>query len=147
MEFDKIKELMKEFEESNIHKLEVEHGEFKIKMSKEEKQYIDAAVAPLREVRVPSEDKLVVEREEKNEVVEGCKISAPLVGTFYSASSPDTAPFVKVGDFVKTGQVVCIIEAMKVMNEIVAPHDGVIVEILVNNEDMVEFDQTLMLLK
>lgn len=70
-------------------------------------------------------------------------IKAPMVGTFYSASSPDAEPFVKVGDYVKKGDIVCVIEAMKLMNEVEAEEDGEIVEILVNNEEMVEYGQDL----
>jgi acetyl-CoA carboxylase biotin carboxyl carrier protein len=75
------------------------------------------------------------------------KIVSPMVGTFYASSSPDKAAFVKVGDKVKKGQTVCIIEAMKLMNEIESDHDGEIVKILVTNEQMVEFGQPLFLVK
>lgn len=74
----------------------------------------------------------------------GVAITAPMVGTFYAAPSPDDAPFVKVGDSVAVGQVVCIIEAMKLMNEIEAETSGKITEICVNNGDSVEFGQVLM---
>lgn len=75
------------------------------------------------------------------------KIVSPMVGTFYASPSPDKSSFVKVGDKVKKGQTVCIIEAMKLMNEIESDHDGEIVKILVNNEQMVEFGQPLFLVK
>lgn len=70
-------------------------------------------------------------------------VTSPLVGVFYSASSPDAEPFVKVGDQVKKGQVLGIIEAMKLMNEIESEYDGVVEAILVNNEDTVEYGQPL----
>lgn len=75
------------------------------------------------------------------------KIVAPMVGTFYSQPAPDKPSFVKVGDQVKKGQTICIIEAMKLMNEIESEHDGEIVKVLVNNEGMVEFGQPLFLIK
>lgn len=75
------------------------------------------------------------------------QLLSPMVGTFYAQSSPEKPPFVKVGDTVKKGQTICIIEAMKLMNEIESEYDGVIVEVLVDNEDMVEFGQPLFLLK
>ena len=85
---------------------------------------------------------------EKTEAVaaapKGKPITAPMVGTFYSAPSPDDAPFVKVGDSIATGQVVCIIEAMKLMNEIEAEASGKITEICVKNGESVEFGQFLM---
>ena len=70
-------------------------------------------------------------------------VTAPIVGTFYSAPSPDAPPFVKVGDRVRSGQVLCIIEAMKLMNEIEAEAAGTVVEILVRNEEPVEYGQVL----
>ncbi len=83
--------------------------------------------------------------EQKSETQhKGTPIKAPMVGTFYSAPSPDDAPFVKVGDNIATGQVICIIEAMKLMNEIEAEASGKITEICVNNGDSVEFGQVLM---
>lgn len=75
------------------------------------------------------------------------KLVSPMVGTFYAAPSPDKPAFAKVGDKIKKGQPVCIIEAMKLMNEIESEFDGEIVKILVNNEEMVEFGQPLFLLK
>ena len=71
-------------------------------------------------------------------------INSPIVGTFYDSPSPDDGPFAKVGDVVSKGQPLCIIEAMKLMNEITAEISGEIVEILVKNEDMVQYDQAIM---
>ena len=76
----------------------------------------------------------------------GKSIKAPLVGTFYAAPSPDQPPFVQVGDTVKKGDVVLIIESMKLMNEVTSDVDGVVQEILVKNGDAVEYDQPLMIL-
>ncbi|WP_261664194.1 acetyl-CoA carboxylase biotin carboxyl carrier protein [Deinococcus sp. Marseille-Q6407] len=77
----------------------------------------------------------------------GTPVKAPIVGTFYASSSPDAAPYVKVGDRVQEGQVLCIIEAMKLMNEIEAESSGVIREILVKNAEPVEFGQTLFIIE
>lgn len=74
------------------------------------------------------------------------EVKSPFVGTFYSSSSPDKPAFVKVGDSIRKGQVLCIVEAMKIMNEIEADRDGVIEQILADNEDAVEFDQALFVL-
>ena len=76
----------------------------------------------------------------------GSVAKAPIVGTFYAAPSPDSEPFVKVGDTVKKGDVIYIIESMKVMSEIQSDFDGVVKEILVNNGDSVEFDQPIMII-
>ena len=80
---------------------------------------------------------------ENGDAAAGNVVTSPLVGTFYAAASPDAEPFVKVGDTVKKGQVLGIIEAMKLMNEIESEYDGVVEAILVNNEDTVEFGQPL----
>jgi acetyl-CoA carboxylase biotin carboxyl carrier protein len=80
---------------------------------------------------------------EQAETTKGTVVKAPLVGTFYSAANPQSAPFVSVGDLVTAGTVLCLIEAMKVMNEIKAPVDGVVLEILGRNGEMVAYDQPL----
>ncbi|MFC5849522.1 acetyl-CoA carboxylase biotin carboxyl carrier protein [Deinococcus petrolearius] len=77
----------------------------------------------------------------------GTPVKAPIVGTFYASSSPDAAPYVKVGDTVEAGQVLCIIEAMKLMNEIEAETGGVVRQILVKNADPVEYGQTLFVIE
>lgn len=80
-------------------------------------------------------------------VPEGNVVKSPIVGTFYAAPSPDKAPFVKVGDTVKKGDVIMIIESMKLMNEVQSDFDGTVAEILVNNGDAVEFDQPIMIIR
>lgn len=82
-------------------------------------------------------------KEEKKKETAGNIVKSPIVGTFYSAAGPEAEDYVKVGDKVKKGQVLCIIEAMKLMNEIESEFDGEIAEILVKNEQMVEFGQPL----
>ncbi len=89
---------------------------------------------------------LVESTVEKQDAPQGKVIKAPLVGTFYAAPSPDQPPFVKVGDSVKKGDVILIIESMKLMNEVTSDTDGVVTEILVKNGDAVEYDQPLMVI-
>ena len=84
---------------------------------------------------------------EEKETVSGQVVKCPLVGTFYAASSPDADPFVQVGDVVKKGQVLGIVEAMKLMNEIESDYEGVVKQILVKNGDLVEFDQPLFVIE
>ncbi len=93
---------------------------------------------------ISTQQKTTEERKETSAGHKGKPIKAPMVGTFYSAPSPDDAPFVKVGDSISIGQVVCIIEAMKLMNEIEADVSGKITEICVQNGDSIEFGQVLM---
>lgn len=85
--------------------------------------------------------------QDKAPELSGNVVKSPIVGTFYAAPSPDKAPFVKIGDTVKKGDVIMIIESMKLMNEIQSDFDGVVSEILVNNGDAVEFDQPIMVIK
>lgn len=87
------------------------------------------------------------ERGESGDIASGSTVNSPLVGTFYAASAPDAEPFVKVGDTVKKGQVLGIIEAMKLMNEIESEYDGVVEAVLVSNEEVVEYGQPLFRIK
>ena len=87
------------------------------------------------------------EHAESGDIASGNTVNSPLVGTFYSSPSPDAEPFVKVGDTVKKGQVLGIIEAMKLMNEIESEYDGVVEAVLVNNEEVVEYGQPLFRIK
>ena len=84
---------------------------------------------------------------ESRDIASGNTVSSPLVGTFYASPSPDAEPFVKTGDRVKKGQVLGIIEAMKLMNEIESEYDGVVEAVLVNNEEVVEYGQPLFRIK
>ena len=100
-------------------------------------------------VTVSNESAPVVVQEVKEEkpVISGTEVKAPLVGVYYSSPPPDDQPFVKEGSKVTKGQTLCIIEAMKVMNEIKAPVDGTVRSLLVKDEDLVGFDQTLMIIE
>ena len=146
MDLRQIKNLMKEFEDSKIHKLEINDKEFSIKLEKENRNVIsspivDRAPQPLvkEEVAVP-----VTVEEVKNDHIE---VKAPLVGTFYKAPSPDSDPFVEVGKQVQKGDVLFIIEAMKVMNEITSPATGTIAKINVQDGTMVEFGEVVLEIK
>ena len=149
MEYDKIKQLMEDMGKSNIEELEIEFPEgMKISMKK------NVAVVPAQQVVAQQSTNIPVvqsiqttqpiQEEPKEEYKE---IKSPMVGTFYSKPSPDKEEFVKVGDKVKKGQVVCIIEAMKLMNEIESEYDGEVVEILAKDDDMVEYGQVLIKIK
>ena len=85
--------------------------------------------------------------EEKTEIISGNIVKSPIVGTYYAASSPGKPPFVKVGDAVKKGDVIMIIESMKLMNEIQSDFDGVVEKILVSDGQAVEYDQPIMIIK
>ena len=143
MEYDKIKQLIEDMGKSNIEESEIEFPEgMKISMRKGEN--VVKPIAPVIQTISAVQTTETISEEPKEEYKE---IKSPMVGTFYSKPSPDKEAFVKVGDKVKKGQVVCIIEAMKLMNEIEAEFDGEIVEICLNDGDAVEYGKTLFKLK
>ncbi len=149
MEYSDIKRLLDDMGNSKVDSLDIEFPDgTKIKMKKNEAKIIEAvgpAMPAVKETTLPAENK----KEEKAVVAtENYKeVKSPMVGTFYSAPSPKDEPYVKVGDKVKKGDVLCVIEAMKLMNEIESEFDGEIVEICVKNEDMVEYGTTLFKIK
>ncbi len=147
MKLDEIKELMKQFEESDIHKFELKSDNFKLKLEKESVQ--QSIIQQMQPIQAPAPVQVsrVDEVTPATPVIEGNVVTAPLVGTFYSSPSPDKDAYVKVGDKVTKGQTIGIIEAMKVMNEITATHDGIISEILVTDREMIEFGQPLVVIK
>ena len=149
MEYDKIKQLMEDMGKSNIEELEIEFPEgMKISMKKNVAVASTQQVVAQQSTNIPVAQSIQttqpIQEEPKEEYKE---IKSPMVGTFYSKPSPDKEAFVKVGDKVKKGQVVCIIEAMKLMNEIEAEFDGEVVEVCLNDGDAVEYGKPLFKLK
>jgi len=145
MDLRQIKNLMKEFEDSTIHKLEINDKDFSIKLEKEQPVFsspiLDTVQAPLRvqEAVVPVKEEKIVNNNKE--------VKAPLVGTFYSSPSPDSESFVQVGKRVQQGDVLFIIEAMKVMNEITSPVSGTIEKVNTQDGNMVEFGEVIMEIK
>ncbi len=135
MDTEKIKSIMKMFEESQISKMDLTDGDLHITLEKE--------TEPVEVIRKPILEKEVNEVEEK---LTGTPIKSPLVGTYYQASGVDQEPFVKVGDHINVGDTICIIEAMKVMNEIKATASGNVLSIEVADGETVEYDQVLMMI-
>ena len=155
MDYKDIKKLMDDMGNSKLEELEIEFPDgIKISMKKSEKRevvvepHIIEASAPMTVPVVrPKEEKSIVTVKD-NKAEENYKIiKSPMVGTFYASSAPDKDPFVKVGDKISKGQVVCIVEAMKLMNEIESEFDGEIVEVCVKNEDVVEYGTPLFKIK
>jgi len=149
MTFKEIKELIEIFDESNLTKLSIKENEFKIELDKTSQVTIAtqtpvAQPAPAQTTTTPtiSEAPQAPANDENVDY-----IKSPMVGTFYQAPSPESPAYVKVGDKVKAGQTVCIVEAMKIMNEITAEFDCEILEILVEDGQAVEFDTPLFKVK
>ena len=145
MKIDEIKELIQALEASSLTSLEISQGETSVKL---EKNYMQPSAilqaAPAEQPVVMANAASVVSSEAAPPVQKkGSAVSCPLVGVFYAAPSPNDAPFVAVGDTVKKGDVLCIVEAMKLMNEITAEEDGVITEICAENGQVVEYGQPL----
>ena len=137
-----LKEYIKVLEDSSLQTLELSDGKDSIYLEKP--SAAAPAAAPVAAVPAVSAPAPV---QEAAPVDSGKTINAPIVGVFYAAPSPDSEPYVSVGKRVSKGDTVCIIEAMKCMNEIQAEADGEITEVLVNNGDLVEFDQPLFKVK
>ena len=153
MEVKEIIELMKAMSENGMTGFELEEGDWKLSM-KREKKVVAAAQAPVvmqvpGQTMIQTADVTAMEQvsgetsEKKTSGISEKVISCPLVGTFYSSPAPDAEDYVKVGDTVKKGQVIGIVEAMKLMNEIESEYDGIVEEILVKNEETVEYGQPL----
>jgi len=152
MDLRKLKKLIDLVQESGIAELEITEGEEKVKIVKGGAISVSAApimampalAAPAASVPVAAAAPAATETPEAGQ--EGHVVKAPMVGTFYRSSSPDAKPFVEVGQAVKEGDTICIIEAMKLMNEIEADASGVVKAILVENGQPVEYGQPLFIL-
>lgn len=165
LKIQEIRELIRLIDQSNIEEFLYEHEGTKVHMKKPNGVPVEAVVKavaePVPKLAVPevtapqapataSVQEVKQEEPQKQEAVKADnlhKITSPMVGTFYAAPSPESPPYVKVGDKVKTDTIVCIIEAMKLFNEIEAEVNGEIVEILVQNGQLVEYGQPLFLVK
>ncbi|KDR96221.1 acetyl-CoA carboxylase biotin carboxyl carrier protein [Peptoclostridium litorale DSM 5388] len=140
-----IKELIEAIDKTSIQQFEMEDGSSKIKISKC-KEVVGAAVfsAPAPAVASPIQVEAATVPAEPQEAEDVYIVKSPIVGTFYASSSPNADHFVRVGAKVSKGDTLCIVEAMKIMNEIESEENGEVVEILVKNEDIVEYGQPLM---
>lgn len=162
MEFKQIQELIKIINKSNISELSVEEGEFKITIKQaqsSEAQYVvhaapampmqqmapSAAPAPATQPAAPAAGNAPAAAPAGNENF--ITVKSPMIGTFYRSPSPDKPPFVNVGDEIKQGEPICIIEAMKLFNEIESEVTGKVVKVLIDDASPVEYDQPLFLVE
>lgn len=145
MDLEKIEGLVKIIENSSLTEFSIKDGDTKITMSKLTHPPVVTAGIQTAPVPAAAPQPEAEAKEEEADDIE--LILAPIVGTFYSASAPDVPAFVKVGDHVKNGQTVCILEAMKLMNEIQCDYDCEIEAVLVSNEQKVEYGQPLFRVK
>lgn len=140
MDTTKIKQIIALFEESSVAKMDLEIDDIKISLEKPKADisYVQAAPVANTAIVAPA-----LQTQQESQVI-GEAIKSPLVGTYYAAPAEGEDTFVSVGKKVKQGDTLCIIEAMKVMNEITAEKDGTIVDISVKNGDMIQFNDVLM---
>jgi acetyl-CoA carboxylase biotin carboxyl carrier protein len=149
MNLKEIKEIISLMEEHKLSEIEIEKGDQKIKLRKTLKS--DPGIVMEQPVMIQRQQAAkagsLQERHEDKKPPNLVEIKAPIVGTFYRSPSPEAVPFVEVGQEIEIGQVVCIIEAMKLMNEIKSEIKGKVVDVLVENADPVEFGQILLLIE
>jgi len=151
MDLRKIKKLIELLEESGIAEIEVKEGEESIKLSRASQVQqpivntqtydVSAPISPAIEKPIQNDEP------QSDPISDGDTIDSPMVGTFYRAASPDSKPFVEKGQKVNKGDTVCILEAMKMMNQVTAEQAGTITEILVEDSEPVEFGQPLFIIK
>ena len=146
MKLNEVYDLIKKFESSNLCEMNLEFDSTKLHLKKDSPENGHSAKTIIQTVPsifghdLPEKNVL----EEDKDII--C-IKAPLVGTFYRGTSPEEQPYIKVGQQVKKGDIVGIIDAMKLMNEVSAPFDGIIVEILAEDDSLVQYDQILIKMK
>ncbi len=147
MDIRKVKKLMELLEQSGMAEIEIHEGEESVRISR----YGDApvAAAPIAVAAAPAPAAIApaAATEEVEPGVDGHPITSPMVGTYYGAASPTSEAFVKIGQHVNQGDTICIVEAMKIMNQIEADQSGTVTEILCNDGDAVEFGQTLIVIQ
>ena len=145
---DKVKEIIDILENSNVNEIEVTFWGRKIRVVKNASGIVANHTQPeiLHSNVVDSSNKEESVNKLEEDSLNGERVLSPMPGVFYSAQSPDKPPFVNEGDRVVKGQVLCIIESMKIMNEIECEYDGIIKKILVKNSDPVEFNQPLFII-
>lgn len=140
MTIKELQTIIKDIENSPLMTLELEMVDFKLKLSKNKIEYLEKNTETYKEVTHNDMNTNMVVNQN------GQEIKSPLVGTFYLSAANNGKPYVEVGQKVEKGQVVCIIEAMKIMNEITSPYTGVLKKVSVNNAEAVGFDQLLMVI-
>ena len=147
MDIRKVKKLIELLEESNIDEIEIKEGEESVRISRNSAQAIAAAAAAAPACAAPpvaaAPAPAPAAAPEAAPAVAGHVVNSPMVGTFYRSPSPTSPSFVEVGQTVKIGDVVCIVEAMKMMNQIEADKAGTVGAVMVENGEPVEFDQPL----
>ena len=144
MEYEKIKQLMDDMGNSKLTSIDIEFPDgIKIKMEKNNEKQVVVTNIEEQITKEQNNNNAISKEENKEKIEEGNIVKSPMIGTFYMKPSPDSDPYVEIGSTVKKGTVLCIIEAMKLMNEIEAECDGEVVEIYVKDEELVDYGKPL----
>ncbi len=150
MDIRKIKKLIEILEESDVEELEIHEGDDSVRISRRREHVVSPMLAqyaaPMPQQYAPMPAEQAPAETPVAAVPTGHTVKSPMVGTYYSSPSPTSGPFVEVGQSVKVGEVICIIEAMKMMNQIESDKSGIVTEILAENGQPVEFDQPLIVI-
>ena len=148
MDIRKIKKLIDLIQESDVSEIEISEGEESVRISRNQHSAAISYSTPApTHYAAPAPAAAPAVAETSSAVNEANAVRSPMVGTFYRSSSPEAAPFVEVGQSVSAGDVICIIEAMKMFNQIEADRSGTVKAILVENGDPVEFDEPLVIIE
>ena len=149
MDIRKVKKLIELLEESDVAEIEIHEGEESVRISRGSTAVVAPMAAPVASapIAAPAPAAAPVAAPAAEPEVQGHAVRSPMVGTFYSAPSPEASAFVKEGDTVSAGQTLCIIEAMKILNQIESDKAGKVTKILVENGQPVEFDQPLFIIE
>ena len=142
MDIRKIKKLIEMLQDSDLTEIEVHEGEESVRIARCNTQSYEAKSSSI----TPNEISVTSKKNEEITTDSGSLIKSPIVGTFYRKPAPDKPPFVEIGSHVNTGDVVCIVEAMKMMNEIKSEFTGKVSAINIDDGDPVEFDQSLIVI-
>ena len=147
MDIRKVKKLIEMLEDSNLEEIEIQEGEESVRLVKSNRQNQGITT---QSITVPQNDVVLEQPSEKKSAEataadkqQANSINSPMVGTFYASASPGAKPFVSVGDLISEGDVVCIVEAMKMMNEIKSEFSGTVLSVNVENSEPVEYGQSL----
>ena len=143
MDIRKIKKLIEMLQESDLNEIEVSQGEESVRISRGNNNTVSSQI-PLSKNPIQVSE---IGEDEIQQELSGNQIKSPIVGTFYRRPNPEKAAFINVGDVIEVGDVVCIVEAMKMMNEIKSEYSGKVVSIIAEDGQPVEFDQTLIIIE
>lgn len=151
MDIRKVKKLIELLEESGISEIEIREGEESVRISRKSESATQYVVAPSHltppSAPMPASASAPAEETPVNKIPDGHVVTSPMVGTMYRAPAPDQPPFVEIGSKVQAGETLCIVEAMKMLNQIESDKTGTIVAILVENGQPVEFGQPLFVIQ